>query len=829
MPVLKVVAPLSGWILPLDEVPDPVFSGRILGDGVALDPTGTRLRAPCDGVIGALAAHAVTIRAENGAEILVHVGLDTVTLQGNGFKTLARQGQTVRAGDAILEFDLGFLARHAKSLASPVILANGESFRIARRVENQRIAAGEFLMEVMPVAATAVAAAGGEKASRSVTVAAEHGLHARPAALLANAARRFAGEITIACRGRSANAKSAVAIMALGVRRGDEVALAATGAEARAAVDALAAVLDTTPKDAPVLLEPALPTLPANTATRIHGICAAPGRSIGNAVRLHAAGIAVPEQGSGIAAETEHFRRALAELRSRLETAASSGSRARRDILAAHIALLDDPELHEAARKTIEQGKSAAFAWRKAVRAYADVLKGMDDARMRERAGDLLDLERQVLAILTGKGVGRDIVLPPAAILIAEEILPSDLAGLDPARLCGFVSAGGGPTSHVAILAAGMNIPALVGAGSDVLQIPGGSEVLLDADAGFVDLQPAAEVAASVRKAKAAAGERQAHARAQAGEDCTTADGKRVEVFANLGKGAEEAAEAVKLGAEGCGVLRTEFLFLDRAAPPDEAEQQTAYQGIAEALGGRSFILRTFDIGADKPAPYLTFPPEDNPQLGLRGVRVGFAWPDLLRTQLRAALRVKPAGSCKIMLPMITEAGEIAAVRAMIEELRKKEGLPPIALGAMIETPSAALLADQIAREADFLSIGTNDLTQYVLAIDRGHRQLSAQLDALHPAVLRLIAATAAAGNKAGKTVAICGGVAADIVAAPLLIGLGIGELSVPAPAIPRLKASIRRLNTATCRAAAEEALALESSAAVRAFVKARFGEEVTS
>jgi phosphocarrier protein FPr/phosphocarrier protein len=822
MPGLMVLSPMTGWVSPLDEVPDPVFAERILGDGVAIDPTTSHLNAPCDGVIAVCAKHAVTIRTEIGAEILVHVGLETVALNGQGFTSLAREGQRVKAGDALLEFDLEYLGKYAKSLLSPVVIANGDKFRIARRSQNQLITIGDFLMEIEPLVATADAgAAPANLVSRSVVVAVEHGLHARPAALVANAAKRFAGDVTLSCRGKNANAKSAVTVMALGVGFHDEVTITAPTHEA---VDILAALLETSAHQTAAALEPApLPqTLPENTATHIHGVCAAPGRVLGRTVRLRSGDIPVPEEGHGIAPETAALQRALGEVKARLEQAASSDDRTKRDILSAHIALLEDAELFRVATGLIEQGKSAGYAWRQAVRSFAETFRAMRDARMRERAADLLDLERQVVSVLTGGTASAHTTLPSSAILIAEEILPSDLA--DASHVAGFVSAGGGATAHAAILAAGLNIPALVGAGRAVLEIPDGTDVLLNADAGVLDLRPDPGAAAAAREAAEHAAERQSRDLARACEDCVTVDGNRVEIFANLGKGAEEAAAAVRLGAEGCGVLRTEFLFMDRATPPDEEEQRAAYQGIADALGDRSFILRTFDIGADKPVPYLTFPPEDNPQLGLRGVRTALVWPELLRTQLKAAVRVKPC--CKIMVPMITAASELAAVRAILDELCQEEGVAPIALGAMIETPSAAILADQLAHEADFLSIGTNDLTQYVLAIDRSHRQLSARLDALHPAVLRLIAHTAEAATAAGKTAAVCGGLAADLIAAPLLIGLGVTELSVPAPVIPRLKSLVRSLNEDDCLEAAQEALKLASAAEVRAFVKTRFAGE---
>lgn len=811
--MVTVLAPMAGWVSPLGEVPDPVFADRILGDGLAIDPTGTAVVAPCDGVIAALAGHAFTLRGAGGLEILTHVGLETVALKGRGFTALVREGQSVKAGDPVLTLDLDFLARHAKSLISPVIVA-AEGFRILRRSMGREIAAGEMLMEVVPLAAADQGSGETATATGKAIVGGEHGLHARPSALIATTAKRFAGTTTLTCRGKTADAKSATAIMALGAARGDEIAIAAPS---RSAVDAMAAVIAAVGEKEHSVLAPAAPlrVLPANTATILHGVPAAPGRAAGTAVLLRQSDLIVAEPGSGLAVETKALRDAVAAVRAQLALAAGGADRVRREILSAHVALLDDPGLIAAAEKAVAEGKSAAFAWRKATRAAAEMLRGMADDRMRERAGDMRDLERQVLAVLTGETAAPMRPQPPNAILMAEEILPSDL---NPG-IAGFVSAGGGPTSHAAILAAGMAIPALVGAGADVLAIPDGTTVLLDAEAGTLDLKPDLAMLAETQRQAAAAAAREAQERAAAHADCHTACGAQIEVFANLGKGAAEAGEAVALGAEGCGVLRTEFLFLDRDTPPDEDEQVAAYQGIADALAGRPFILRTFDIGADKPVPYLQFPPEENPQLGLRGVRTASVWPDLLKSQLKAAARVN--GKIKVMLPMITAPHELRAIRTMVGDM----GLS-LPLGVMVETPAAAMLADQLAAEADFLSIGTNDLTQYVLAVDRGHASLSSMLDALHPAVLRLIARTAEAGKAAGKPVGVCGSLAADPLAAPILIGLGVSELSVPPPVVPRLKAAIRQLTVAACRTAAEHALTLETPAAVRAFVKANFSGE---
>jgi phosphocarrier protein FPr/phosphocarrier protein len=279
-----------------------------------------------------------------------------------------------------------------------------------------------------------------------------------------------------------------------------------------------------------------------------------------------------------------------------------------------------------------------------------------------------------------------------------------------------------------------------------------------------------------------------------------------------------DAEAAVSLGAEGCGLLRTEFLFFNRNSPPDEATQLAAYQSIVSKFpAGRPVIIRTLDAGADKPLGYLNMPHEENPALGVRGIRVSLQRPDLLRTQLRAILEIRPRDAFRILLPMVSEPGEVRAVRAMLDEVRRELSHDsPVQMGAMIETPASALLADQIAREADFLSIGTNDLTQYTLAMDRGNAALASRLDALHPAVLRLIATAARAGRAAGRIVAVCGGLASDPVAAPILIGVGVNELSAVPSMVPRLKSLIRNLTLGECEAIARRALEADSAAEVR-------------
>jgi phosphoenolpyruvate-protein phosphotransferase len=825
---LLLVAPMKGWVAPLDEVPDPVFAERILGDGLAIDPTDSTVHAPCDGVIASSAKHAVTLRATNGAEILIHVGLETVALGGQGFVGHVRDGRSVKTGDPLLTFDLDYLATHAKSLVSPIVVTNGNDFAIVRRNLNRETGLGEFLMELKPLRESIgePSASKGEAASREIVVSLAHGIHARPAAVLANCTKRFGAEISFVLNGRRVNARSVVALMSLGVRNGDRVTVAAEGVDAAKAVAAIAELiasgLGETPAPANILYPQRSRAVAVNEedlsgADRIlRGVCAAPGMVIGKVAHFHVPEIAVVEQGAGIAHEIAELDRAVGVIRARLEAFSRSGDRQRREILGAHLALLEDPEILQAARASIRGGKSAAFAWRKSVRGFADAVCTLDDPLLKERAQDLLDLERQVITELMGQTPAPP-TFPDGAILVSDELLPSQLVALGAAKVGGFCTAGGGPTSHVAILAAGMNVPALVGMGLGVLRVVEGTDAILDAGEGTLTLRPGEEVRIAAQARLESRQRRTAAAQARSHEDCRTLDGTRIEVFANLGADAAEAAAAVESGAEGCGLLRTEFLFLDRATPPSEDEQREQYQAIASALDGRPFIIRTFDIGGDKPVPYLPFPPEENPALGLRGVRAGLWRPDILRTQLSAILKVKPAGQCRIMLPMIASLSELKAVRAILSALGRELGIDSrIPLGVMVETPASALLADKLAVEADFLSIGTNDLTQYTLAMDRGHPQLAAQIDALHPAVLRLIARAAEGGHAQGKQVGVCGGLAADPLAAPLLIGLGIDELSMPTSAIPGMKAVVRALSLDDCRKAAQAALDAATAEEVR-------------
>ncbi|HEY1562591.1 MAG TPA: phosphoenolpyruvate--protein phosphotransferase [Caulobacteraceae bacterium] len=823
---LTIVSPMRGWAAPLDEVDDPVFSGRMLGDGVAVDPTGPELRAPCDAEVLSIhhAGHAISLKAANGAEILIHVGLETVALGGKGFKRHVRDGDEVKQGDLLLTIDLDQVAALAKSLITPVVITNGDDFAVVSRQVDRRVEIGEPLMVLR----------GGEGAQareeseapavvRTVRVPLTHGLHARPSALVAAEAKRHRADVTLATGGRSANAKSPVAIMALGLGLGAEVVIAARGPEAEAAVAALADLIaHRLPPEPPSAEQPEAPAPKKKPSAakegRLTGTPAAPGLAIGRAHRLIPAEIAVNEVSQGAETETLALAAALDALRTRLAGEAR-GPREQREILHAHLAFLDDEELIGDANQAIAAGQSAGTAWRGTVRGQIEIVRAIADPRIAQRADDLADLERQVLAELAGETEPRQ-VLPAGAVIVADELGPGQLMGLE-GDLAGICTAGGGPTSHVAILAAALGVPAVVALGRGVMSVPDGAGLIVDGDSGEVCVAPdAAEIeAAQTRLAERQA--RLAKSRAEAAEPCHTADGVRIEVFANLGSEADAKA-AMANGAEGCGLLRTEFLFLERSRAPDEDEQHHAYQAIADSLAGAPLIIRTLDIGGDKPAPFLDLPVEENPALGLRGVRVSLWRPDLLDVQLRAILRVRPEGQCRILVPMVASLAELKAVKTRVEAARRQTGhAGPVEVGVMVETPAAAITADLLAAEADFLSIGTNDLTQYGLAMDRGNPQVASGVDALHPAVLRLIAAAARGAAAQGKLTAVCGGLAADAAGTAILIGLGVRELSAPPASIPEIKARVRALAVPACEDLAARALDCASAAEVRVLVRA--------
>lgn len=819
---LTLSAPLSGPVLALNRVPDEVFASGAMGDGIAIDPLNDCLQAPCDGVIIHVArtGHALTIRADNGAEVLMHVGIDTVELNGEGFALLVKEGARVSEGQPLVQFDLDRIARQCKSLVSLIILTNSERFEL-QPIAGKTVKVGDALMRIaVRTSAPVNTAVDNSDAQVSATVRITHrgGLHARPAALIRKTAQGFSSQSQLHFGDKTAACDSLIGLMGLGIGEGDEVRVSCRGKDGEAALQALVAALSVAIHEehhTPVAATPRRANTEANV---LQGVCAAPGLVCGPLFRL--AGIELPEDTDTHNVDEQLQRLDVAleqvrgEIRNTLELARQRKNVEEEEIFAAHLALLEDPTLLDAASATIEQGSAATHAWRDAIQAQCAVLLALGKPLFAERANDLRDLQQRVLRALLGEAWHFE--LPAGAIVSAHELTPSDLLQLSAQQAAGICMAEGGATSHVAILARGKGLPCLVALGNEVLDVPQGQRVVLDAANGRLELAPSEARHAEVHQIRETQKLRRQQQQVQARQSANTTDGVTVEVAANVASSAE-AQVAFDNGADGVGLLRTEFLFVDRRTAPDEQEQRQAYQAVLDAMGDKSVIIRTIDVGGDKQLDYLPLPVEANPVLGLRGIRMAQVRPELLDQQLRALLQVTPLARCRILLPMVSEVDELLQIRQRLDELcAELELTQRPELGVMIEVPAAALMAEQLAEHADFLSIGTNDLSQYTLAMDRDHAGLAARVDALHPALLRLIAQTCAGAAKHGRWVGVCGALASDPLATPVLVGLGVTELSVSPPQIGEIKDRVRHLDAAQCRQWSLELLDLSSAKAVR-------------
>ena len=821
---LTLSAPLSGPVLTLAKVPDAVFASGAMGDGIAIDPLNDTLHAPCAGVVVHIArtGHAVTLRADNGAELLLHLGLDTVELQGRGFSVLVQEGARVANGQPLLRYDQDQVAQQCKSLVSLLILTNSQDFQ-ARPITLKSVKVGEPLLHIIRrqgLGAAVDIAFIGEERIGHIRIAHRGGLHARPAALIRQTAQGFKSKSQLHFAGKSATCDSLIGLMGLAIGEQDEVQVSCQGPDAEAALQALLLALSTALVEEHHAAAPA-PRVQHNRAPEagvLHGVCAAPGLVGGPLFRLNAISLPTDAGGNDPVQQRSLLDTALTQVRSEIAGTLTQARKHRNTdeeaIFAAHLALLEDPALLDAAHLSIDLGSAATHAWSQSIDAQCDVLQQLGSSLLAERANDLRDLKQRVLRALLGEAWHYDIA--PGAIVAAHELTPSDLLQLSEQGVAGLCMVEGGATSHVAILARGKGLPCLVALGSTLLDQEQGQAVVLDADGGRLELTPNAGRLAEVQQAQLDRRQRRAEQQSQAHTPACTVDGLRIEVAANVASSIE-AADALANGADGVGLLRTEFLFVDRTTAPDEQEQQRTYQAVLDAMGDKSVIIRTIDVGGDKQLDYLPLPAEANPVLGLRGIRLAQARPEILDQQLRALLHVTPLSRCRILLPMVTEVDELLHIRQRLDALCSELGLSQRPeLGVMIEVPAAALLAEQLAEHADFLSIGTNDLSQYTLAMDRDHAGLASRVDALHPALLRLIAQTCAGAAQHKRWVGVCGALASDPLATPVLIGLGVSELSVSPVQIGEIKDRVRHLDASECRRISLDLLKLSSAAAVR-------------
>lgn len=662
------------------------------------------------------------------------------------------------------------------------------------------------------------------------------GLHARPAARFVTTAGRYEADVRVFNGSKAANAKSINQVAILGVRQGDEIVVTATGPDAAAALAALQALADDNfgDRDEPPAPTPQPQTMAASQpASRedgaLQGIPASPGVAVGPAALYRPR---LPEVvARQVDAPAEEWRRlqeavdtARLEIDALHRRATSQVGQSEAAIFEAHLLFLEDPTTLEATRELIfGESLNAEAAWQRETAALAAAYAGMEDEYMQARAADIEDVGQRVLRRLMG-------VEPPSldfaepSILIAADLTPSDTARLDPRRVLAICTELGGATAHSAILARALGIPAVVGLGHNVWQVGDGQPIAVDGDGGVLWPEPDAAQLKAFAARRDAWQEAQRQAKVAGQAAAVTRDGVAVEIAANIGS-PNDVGAALEYGAEGVGLFRTEFLFMDREQAPTEEEQYEAYLRAARQMGDRPLVIRTLDVGGDKPLPYLDLGEEANPFLGWRAIRFCLQRPDIFLPQLRAILRASCDRSTplnvKIMFPMVGTVTELRAAKEMLDEARRQlrgEGTDfneAMEVGIMIEVPSAVAVADQLAREVDFFSIGTNDLTQYVMAADRGNARVAALASALQPAVLRNVRDAAEAAHAAGIWIGMCGELAGNPLATPVLLGLGLDELSMSAPAIPAVKEAVRGLTMADARRIAGEVLACDSVEAV--------------
>jgi multiphosphoryl transfer protein len=662
-----------------------------------------------------------------------------------------------------------------------------------------------------------------------------YGLHARPAARFVQQAAKFDAQIQVrnlTNQKGPVSAKSLNALATLGAVQNHTIEILAHGPQASEALAALGAMIadnfgeSTEPP-------PAITTgVPRTAVTAENGalgaIPIAEGFALAPLERFTTPPPPIPQESAENPAQAwddlqQARARAHQEIAAQRRSVAASAGEEQAGIFDAHLLILDDPEILQAARQAIfEQGQNPAAAWHSAILQAAGQYEALDDPYLKQRAADVRDVGNHVLFALAGAPAVAEQQFDEPIILLAEDLTPTQTAGLDLDKIQGIATVLGGPTSHSAILARSLGIPAISGIPESILRMPRGTLGGLDGSQGILWVDPGPEVRSQLIAQRADWLARRAALLQQSSQQGSTRDGHRVEVAANVGNLADAQA-GVRNGAEGIGLLRTEFLFLTRTTPPTETEQHEALQAIAEVMAGAPVIVRTLDVGGDKPLPYINLPLEANPFLGVRAIRLSLQRPDLFTTQLRAVLRAGSAGPLRIMFPMISGVEEILAARQILEKCHlalEEEQIPhqwPIETGIMIEVPSAAVLASQLAPAVDFFSIGTNDLTQYTLAAERGNASLAGYADGLHPAVLHLIHQVAQGAEANGKWAGICGELGGDPAAVPILVGLGISELSMNAGSIPRVKALLRTFTLSEAQNIAHRALFCTSASEVRA------------
>jgi len=662
------------------------------------------------------------------------------------------------------------------------------------------------------------------------------GMHARPASLISEQAAKFSGtNIRIRNGQKTASAKSMASLLSMGANQGDVLFVSAEGDEAEQAVNTFADMINQgldTEEEAnasyhPLTVLSALPDVQCRLTLK--GSAASPGITMAPVFRLQAGKMKFERDAADPEKETDRFNMALSEAAKQLdELKANLQSRAPNEaaIMQAQKQLLQDELVLADSQQFIANGNTAEWSFHQAIEKQIESLNAVKNERLKARIADLADVRDRVLAVLV-PAVSAAEYPQSDFILMAKDLTPSQTAGLQGLKVRGICTELGGPNSHMAILARALGLPAVVGLGEGTLEnIKSGELAIVDPQDSAVYVDPDVATQKKGIEWKAQWDQIREAEGAQKHKTAETLDGRHIDVVCNIAK-PEDAKLVLENGGEGVGLLRTEFLFESSTSEPSVEDQFDSLKAIIEELGDRQLIVRTADIGGDKPVSWLHFPQEDNPFLGMRGIRLSFKYEDMFRRQLEAIYKTaiwqkETTGSTglHIMFPMIGRMSEWEKARDLAESIRKPLNAPQLPLGIMIEVPSAVMIADHLAKEVDFFSIGSNDLTQYVLAIDRLHPDLCTEADSYHPALVKMIENTVKAAKANGKWVGVCGNAAASPNLATLLVGLGITELSVSPANVAAVKNIIRAVNYSKLQEKANKALQLGSSEAVMELYK---------
>jgi phosphoenolpyruvate-protein phosphotransferase len=818
--IYNVLAPIKCIVVDLVDVPDEVFSSKILGDGVAIEPLDNKIYAPISGEVTLIAKtkHAFTISHETGFQLLVHIGINTVDLNGKGFNLKIIQGQKVTQGEYIGTIDLEYIAKTAKSLITPILLPqlDNSAFTINKLSYANIVDHTHIIMEVMQTSKINQSQNSKNIISnnliKSVPIKIKNinGIHARPAAVLVELAKQHSTDIFLEKSTQLANMRNFMQILGLSITHNDIVCIYAAN---NVIIEQVTNVLNdfaeqqiehTTNKNIDS----------ANNhgkyeENKYFGTAVSSGIAVGQLIKLTPYNFNIQENSQNTLEEKSRIQLAIEATKEDLKGVIRELT-GKNDLYVSicnlQLIFLDDENLITDINSIIDTGKTAEFAFSAIIAKNCQLLNQLNNQLLAERQNDLQDIRKKVLTKLTNSH--KEIIIEKPSVILCNELTPNDILTFND-NVVGIVSVLGGNTSHVVIMARSKGIPLLLGVNPIILDTEVNEVVVLNNEIGYIDLKPTnEEINQSI-----VAMEKHKNPSIVNVSSLTT-DNVKINCLANI-TNVNDMLLAKKYGADGIGLFRTEFIFLNQQNIPTIDEQQHIYAQVINQMNS-TCTIRTIDIGSDKSTPSIKLPQETNPALGIRGIRTNYHYPNLFAEQLQAIVATN-LPNIKIMLPMITSIEEYRTSLSLLNDIKKKlSNTRRIELGVMIETPAAVMLADIFAQEVDFFSIGDNDLTQYTLAIDREHNVLSQQCDHLHPAVIRSIKWTVDAAKKYNKPVSICGLMASNKLAIPLLIGLGITNLSMDCSEILRNKEIISKLSIQKSTQLANECLKLTTTQDVK-------------